>query len=146
MQKEGVVLAFINQERDKFFMQERGPGRSHEGEVLFISGSVEKGEEYIETINREVAEELGGEVQVLGVISLNIDPPPISRNGTILRGFLISEYEGELPPFILDTGDPTKWVDVNEAATSDNESVRLIATAAIQIIPHLLHPSSLNFV
>ena len=127
-------MAFLNQERDKFFMQERGPGRSHEGEVLFISGSVDEGEEYIETINREVAEELGGDIMVLGVISLNIDPPPISRNGTILRGFLIPEYEGELPPFILDTGDPTKWVDINEAVVSDNESVRLIAGAALSVL------------
>lgn len=132
--RQGIVLAILNKERDKFFMHQRGEGRSQKGDILFISGHVDEGETNIEAINREVAEELGGHVNLSEIIPLAIDPPPTSKRGTVLHGYLISGYEGKLPPTINDTGDETLWVDIHEAAASEVDSVRMIAGAAISIL------------
>jgi len=120
------VVIFIFTDGDKILTEKRSSQSFLEPRYLIPGGLVETDEDLEQALKREIKEELG--VTALDFIPL---PSPQIRglNNQLLLPFIINRWEGRLPNFILDQGNPLEWLEMDQVLETAVESTRKIVEA-----------------
>lgn len=122
-----VILIFLDGE--KIFIEKRVVKGFDREQYLIPGGIVEETEmENLETaVKREAMEELG--VIPEEFITLPSQQEFFGMAGVILEPFIIKKWSGNLPQTILDEGNPTLWLNLEEILNCSYEPTRKIAQA-----------------
>lgn len=123
------VITYIFIRDDKFLAEKRSPDSLFANHVMFPGGTVEEYElNDIEiALRREVMEELG--VEILEYTTIPVSETIYGRNNAIVNPFLITNWRGNLPDRILDTGAELLWTDIHAMLNSPLEVVTRVAIA-----------------
>ncbi|MFH0937652.1 MAG: NUDIX domain-containing protein [Candidatus Daviesbacteria bacterium] len=120
-----VVYIFMDQDRN-VYLEQRPANSSYPEEWIFPGGKVEVTDiDRITSLAREIQEETN--VKPLTFHPLELPEMIYSPRGRKIYPFIITKWEGQLPPYILDNGHPTKWFPIEEAINSPVKSVRKLA-------------------
>lgn len=122
-----VILIFLDGE--KIFIEKRVVKGFDKEQYLIPGGIVEETElnNLEAAIKREAIEELG--VTPEEFINLHLQQKIFGLGGVILKPFIITRWSGNLPPTILDEGNPTVWLTIEEILNCTYEPTRKIAQA-----------------
>lgn len=127
--KDTYVVILIFTDGKKIFIEKRAINGFPKDQYLFPGGIVEQTElNNLEvTLKREAMEELA--VKILNFVTLPYDEEIFGLGGVRLRLFVITRWEGNLPQTIIDEGNPTSWVEIDEVLNCSFEPSRKIAAA-----------------
>lgn len=123
--KQTVVFIFHKPESESVLVERRLSSSSFSNQLLYPAGAVEFIEENnIENaLKRELAEELG-------VTPLDFARVPTEtiygETGKLLYPYYIRKWQGQLPEFILDKGNPLFWITIASALSLPTPSMRLL--------------------
>lgn len=123
--RQAVVFILLNS-GSQVLMEKRDDLRTYASHFVYPGGTVEP-DEYADpakAVIREVREELG--VEVLGTEPLPCTKRLLSPSGKLLLPFFVRSWQGEIPQVVLDKGNPLAWCDIEVAATSPLEKVRIL--------------------
>lgn len=111
----------------KILMEKRPPKEDFANQLLLPGGIVEEHEvENLEAaLKREAMEELG--VNLIDFISIDGEEAIYGARGKLLRHFLITAWEGQIPKAVLDNGNPLTWLELEEMFNLPVEPVRKTA-------------------
>ncbi len=123
------VTAAIIQKGDKILIAERGPASFLGGKWEFPGGKVEKGEEFVECLKREIREELGAIISV-GEPFQSVTHDYGEKGVIRLSSFMCRLLEGE--PVASHSHSAIKWVGLDELSGFD------FAPADIPIVKRLI--------
>ena len=123
------VITYILTRDDRFLAEKRSPNSLFANHVMFPGGTVEKHEsDDIEiALRREVVEELG--VEILEYTAIPVSERIYGRNNATINPFLVTNWRGDLPDRILDTGAELLWTDIHAMINSPLEVVTRVAIA-----------------
>lgn len=117
------VVIFIFQDGEKILIERRSLKNFSGLQYLIPGGEVETDEDLEQALKREIKEELG-------VTALEFTPLPSPEikglNNQLLLPFLINKWEGQLPEFVLDKGDPLEWLEMDQVLETAIEPTRKI--------------------
>lgn len=108
-----VVAAALADERGRFLLQQRAPGRAMAGLWEFPGGKVEEGELPETALVRELREELGIEVAADKLAPACFASAPVGERHMILLLYLCRTWRGE--PSALDAS-ALRWARPDEMA------------------------------
>lgn len=123
------VVLLIFTDGKKIFIEKRAINGFPKDQYLFPGGVVEQAElNNLEvTLKREAMEELG--VKPLDFVALSNNGEIFGLGGVKLKPFVITRWEGNLPQTIIDEGNPTIWVEIDEVLNCSFEPSRKVAKA-----------------
>lgn len=109
-----VVSFVLISPDDKFLVELRDQPADYKGRYLFPGGKVEPNETPEEAVRREAFEEAG--ITLIGGLELISSEPMVTlhRNKSPLRCWIFSKWEGNVPLFNLETGEPFYWLTAQE--------------------------------
>lgn len=108
-----VIFVFLNQDNHVLLEQRAFKNGTIGPHWVFPGGHVEAHETDLEiAVKREAFEELG-------IIPLEFSPIPFEmkyhhKPDLTLTPFLITKWQGEIPDQILDQGNPTTWMHIDQ--------------------------------
>jgi len=132
-QKYAVIIILLK--GSQTLLERRLPQSALGNHFLFPGGGIEEDEiaDPVIALKREAMEELG---------IIPVDFFPIStftgELGTLLKPFVVTGWEGEVPDKILDRGNPVFWQDLEIVAKSPLPSVQQIAKEAKKFLSNNL--------
>ncbi len=132
----GVGAIIINDERN-ILLAKRGKNvRNESGKWVFPGGGVEFGEKVEDTIIREIKEELGIDIQVVELLSINNNLIPEEKQHWLSPCFICKIVRGT--PHILEPEkcDEIGWFTVEEASSL---SLSLAAQFDLESLRQKLH-------
>lgn len=120
-----VYVVYDNLNKRVLSEKRRADSKFFPNMVVFPSGTVEENEKdnLDQTLIRESYEELG--IVPTEYACLDTQQPLYSGEKTIIHPYVITKWNGEIPSYILDKGNPILWQSFEEAATSE------VATRAV---------------
>jgi 8-oxo-dGTP diphosphatase len=110
------VTAAVMLERDRVLLTQRKPGGDHPGLWEFPGGKVHDGEEPRAALARELAEELGIDVEVGAIVELSFTPlviPGEPERSVALLFFEVRRSAGSADPQPIDVAD-LRWYALDE--------------------------------
>ena len=124
--EEHLVVAAVIEHDGRFLACRRAPGKAAAGKWEFPGGKVEPGESPAEALEREIREELGIGIQVVGHLTTDV-------TGPIRLICLHARLDGEHPAGSSDH-DELRWVGARDLAVldwaaADLPAVRLLTAA-----------------
>lgn len=127
--KPTYVVLLIFTDSKKVFIEKRAIDGFHKDQYLFPGGIVERAElNNLEiTLKREAKEELG--IKPLNFVAISNNEEIFGLGGVKLKPFVITRWEGNLPRKIIDQGNPTTWVEIEEVLNCSFEPSRKVAAA-----------------
>lgn len=128
MTTNSTVVIFILI-RDKKILVEKRPVEGFSNhQYLIPGGAINNSESMEEALKREMMEELGV-MPIKFELLTQEEIPGLYDN--ILRPFVVSEWQGEIPPAILDKEDtyPLEWVKIETLLTIPNKGSKKIVQA-----------------
>ncbi len=135
MEKANETVVFILLKEDQVLMEERAADSTFAGLKIFPAGKIEN-ENIDEALIRELREELG--ILPLSYLRIPVAEEIYGETGRHLIPYLITEWEGEIPNFVLDKGNTLLWEDLQQALiTAPLKSSRKLAQA---LVDHLSNP------
>ena len=121
---QAVVFIFFDSENNKVLAEKRrADAKAHPNEVIFPSGKIDKTDcgDAVKCLLRETMEEIGvvptEYVELIGKMSVYTD-----RKEFVLRPFLITAWDGDIPDRVMDKGNPLIWQTLEEARNSKVKS------------------------
>lgn len=123
-----TVVIFILIRNNKILVEKR-PVEGFENHQYLIPGGAINNSEGIEgALKREMMEELGVTPRKFELLTQE-EIPGLYNN--ILKPFVVSEWQGEVPPVILDKEDPhpLEWVEIETLLTTPNKGSKKIIQA-----------------
>lgn len=125
-----MAVLFIFFKDGKILLEQRTFSSLYSNLLVFPGGIVEEDEldNPVIALLREIKEELGVEVEEFYPIT--DEEEFISKNNRILKPYLITKWKGEIPEKILDQGNVSVWVDIEDVLNSELEMVQRIGRLA----------------
>lgn len=115
MAKSPRIVLFALVKRDKILLEKR-PIKGFPKSVYLIPGGAvsNRGENLEDALKREMMEELG---IIPTDFKLLTDEDIPGLHGNILKPFIVTSWQGEIPKFILDKEDsfPLEWMGIDKA-------------------------------
>lgn len=126
--RKSTVVIFTLIKDNKILVEKRPVKGFLEDQYLLPGGAVMDLENLEQTLNRELLEELGI-IPIEFELLTDEDIPGLYNN--ILKPFVISKWEGEIPNMVLDKEDPysLEWIEIDAILTSPIEGSRKIIQA-----------------
>lgn len=115
MAQSNRVVLFALIKEDKILLEKRPVKGFPKNLYLIPGGAINgKGENLEDALKREMIEELGI-VPVKFELLTDEDIPGLHKN--ILKPFVVTSWQGEIPKFILDKKDPfpLEWIEIDKA-------------------------------
>lgn len=115
MAKSSRVVLFALIKKNKILLEKRPVKGFPKHQYLIPGGAInEELEDLEDALKREMIEELGI-VPVKFELLTDEDIPGLHKN--ILKPFVVTSWQGEVPKFILDKKDPfpLEWMEINTA-------------------------------
>ena len=121
-----MAVLFIFYKDCKILLEQRTFSSFYSNLLVFPGGMVEDHEldNPEAALLREITEELGVEVEEFHPIT--DEEEFVSKNNRILKPYLITKWNGEIPEKILDQGNVAVWVDIEDVLNSELEMVQRI--------------------
>lgn len=127
MAKNSRVVLFALIKDNKILLEKRPVKGFLDHQYIIPGGGVKdlKQETLEQTLIREMIEELGATPIEFELLT-NEDLPGLENN--ILKPFIVSRWEGNIPTIVLDKEDPypLEWIEIDEALNISIEETRKI--------------------
>ena len=128
MGKSDQVVIFIFIKGNKILIEKRKIKKYKTEQYLIPGGRVKKSLENLEqALEREIKEELG--IIPLEFIPLPLTEEIIGIHGQLLTPFIVTRWEGNFPPAVLDRNHPLTWLPITEVLKSPILPTRKIVKA-----------------
>ncbi|XKM13859.1 8-oxo-dGTP diphosphatase MutT [Orbaceae bacterium ac157xtp] len=114
MKKIEIAVGIVRSHDGKIFITQRGENSHLAGFWEFPGGKVEDGETPIETLYREIAEEI--DISILEAKFLQTVTHQYSDRLITIHVYLVEEWDGE--PFAAE-GQISRWVDEDDLCADD---------------------------
>lgn len=118
-----VILIFTDNK--KVFVEKRLLEGFDQEQYLMPGGKVRELENIEQALKREAMEELG----IIPLDFIPLDEEIVGHRGEILRPFIINHWKGDLPKTILDEGNTTIWLEIEEVLNCSFKPSRKVAAA-----------------
>lgn len=126
-----VILIYLDKKTNKVLIEERLGSQSFAGKKIYPGGHVEVDEaDHLDvTVVRESAEEFG--VVPKSFYFLNTGNDIVGETGKIIRAFVVTDWDGQIPQQSLDKGNRLEWVDLGDELNSELKSTRDLTEAVL---------------
>lgn len=128
MATNSTVVIFILIRANRILVEKRPLSGFSNHQYLIPGGAIDAAEDLEQALKREMMEELGVTPKKFELLTQE-EIPGLYDN--ILRPFVVSEWQGEIPSVILDKEDPhpLEWVEIETLLTTPNKGSKKIIQA-----------------